>query len=102
MIGRCSLFLFVLLMAGPAQAQDARAVAALGRLEPENGIIRVSASSTPEAILGGILAELHVAEVFPGHASYIEHLSRHLSPEEQEELGDLLKTLGKGIADKDL
>ena len=43
-----------------------------------------------------------VAEVFPGHASYIEHLSRHLSPEEQAQLGDLLKTLGKGIADKDL
>jgi HlyD family secretion protein len=62
MIGRSSLFLFALLMAGPAQAQDARAVAALGRLEPENGIIRISASSTPEAILGGILAELHVAE----------------------------------------
>jgi HlyD family secretion protein len=37
-------------------------VAALGRLEPENGIIRVSASSTPEAILGAILVELHVAE----------------------------------------
>jgi MarR family 2-MHQ and catechol resistance regulon transcriptional repressor len=43
-----------------------------------------------------------VAEVFPGHASYIEHLSRHLAPEEQAQLGDLLKTLGRGIAEKDL
>ena len=62
MIGRCSLILCILLTAGQAVAQDRQAVAALGRLEPENGIIRVSASSTPEAILGGILMELHVAE----------------------------------------
>jgi MarR family 2-MHQ and catechol resistance regulon transcriptional repressor len=43
-----------------------------------------------------------VAEVFPGHASYVEHLSRHLSPEEQVQLSDLLKALGKGIGEKDL
>ena len=62
MIGRCSLFLLMLLAVGQAQAQAPQAVAALGRLEPENGIIRVSASSTPEAILGGLVVELHVAE----------------------------------------
>jgi len=43
-----------------------------------------------------------VAEVFPGHASYIEHLSRHLTTEEQQEAADLLKTLGTGIQDSDL
>lgn len=43
-----------------------------------------------------------VAEVFPGHASYVEHLSRHLTPEEQKTLSDLLKGLGTGIAEKDL
>jgi MarR family 2-MHQ and catechol resistance regulon transcriptional repressor len=43
-----------------------------------------------------------VAEVFPSHAAYIEHLSRHLSQDEQAGLAGLLKTLGTGIAEKDL
>lgn len=43
-----------------------------------------------------------VAEVFPGHASYVEHLSRHLSTDEQETLADMLKTLGTGIQETDL
>ena len=71
MIRRLSLALALLLATVPATAQDltadssqpasARAVSALGRLEPEHGIVRVSASSTPQAILGAILVELHVA-----------------------------------------
>ena len=43
-----------------------------------------------------------VAEAFPSHASYVEHLSRHLTPDEQEQLGDLLRTLGTGIQRMDL
>lgn len=43
-----------------------------------------------------------VAEVFPGHASYIEHLSRHLTSDEQETVADLLKRLGTGIQESDL
>ena len=43
-----------------------------------------------------------VAEVFPGHASYIEHLSRHLTSEERRLAGDLLKRLGTGIQEEDL
>ena len=43
-------------------AQDQQAVSALGRLEPEHGIINVSAPSTPEAILGGIVVDLRVEE----------------------------------------
>lgn len=43
-----------------------------------------------------------VAEVFPGHACHIEHLSRHLSSEEQTLLSGLLKQLGTGIQSKDL
>lgn len=75
MIRRFSLGLALLLAAVPATAQDpqtapgqpatavsAQAVSALGRLEPEYGIVRVSASSTPQAILGAILVELHVDE----------------------------------------
>lgn len=37
-------------------------VSALGRLEPEHGITTLAAPSTPEAILGGIMAEVHVKE----------------------------------------
>jgi MarR family 2-MHQ and catechol resistance regulon transcriptional repressor len=43
-----------------------------------------------------------IASVFPGHADYVEHLCRHLSAREQEDLRQLLKELGKGIAAHDL
>lgn len=43
-----------------------------------------------------------VADVFPGHVSFVEHLSRHLSTEEQAHLANLLKKLGTGIQDTDL
>lgn len=62
---RFLLCLAALMVASVAAAQDSgrqQAVSALGRIEPEYGIIRVSASSTPEAILGAILVELHVEE----------------------------------------
>jgi HlyD family secretion protein len=72
MIRRLSLGLALLLAAAQATAQErstapgqpasAQSVSALGRLEPEYGIVRVSASSTPQAILGAILVELHVDE----------------------------------------
>ncbi len=43
-----------------------------------------------------------LADVLPGYFDFIEHLSRHLTTEEQETMGTLLKRLGKGIADNDL
>lgn len=43
-----------------------------------------------------------VSGVFPGHASYVEHLSRHLSDEEQKTLSGLLRKLGMGIQLEDL
>jgi len=43
-----------------AQAPDA--VAALGRLEPEGGIVRLAAPSTPLSLAGSVIAELHVSE----------------------------------------
>ncbi len=54
--------LTAILAAGGLLAQDGQAVSALGRLEPQHGIIKVSASSTPQAIGGGLLAELLVEE----------------------------------------
>lgn len=41
-------------------AQTSRAISALGRLEPQNGVIRVGAPSTPEALSGSIVLELPV------------------------------------------
>jgi HlyD family secretion protein len=43
-----------------AQNNKPRAVSALGRLEPENGIIRIYAPSTPESIIWAVLATLNV------------------------------------------
>jgi HlyD family secretion protein len=50
----------------PAQGQQSndngpsRGVAALGRLEPAGGIVRVGVPSTPDAVSGAILGTLHV------------------------------------------
>lgn len=62
MMDRITLGLALVLASGAAAAQEPQAVSALGRLEPKHGIIHVAASSTPEAILGAILVELHVEE----------------------------------------
>jgi HlyD family secretion protein len=65
MSGRLLLCLAVLLAGGDAVAQNnagRQAVSALGRLEPEHGIIKVGVSSTPEAVSGSIVAELLVEE----------------------------------------
>lgn len=60
---RRSIFIAATLLLSPAAwGQDGQAVSALGRLEPELGIIRISAPSTPQAILGAVVAELHVKE----------------------------------------
>jgi HlyD family secretion protein len=51
-------------LAEPVAGQDRadRSVSALGRLEPLGGIVHVSAPSTPQAISGSLLSELHVGE----------------------------------------
>lgn len=43
-------------------AAQPQAVSALGRIEPQGGIIRVGAPSMPEAVSGAILRKLHVTE----------------------------------------
>lgn len=56
--------ILLLIMTSTAIAQDARqgAVSALGRLQPQDGIINVGAPSTAQAISGSILTTLHVNE----------------------------------------
>jgi HlyD family secretion protein len=48
--------------AAPAETWSPAAVAALGRLEPEGGVLRIAAPSTPEAVSGAIVTELLVAQ----------------------------------------
>lgn len=43
-------------------AASKQRVAALGRLEPEGGIVRIAAPATPLSLAGSVLSELHVAE----------------------------------------
>lgn len=59
---RVSLYLATLMFVGSALAQAQQGVSALGRLEPEHGVIKVSSPSTPEALMGGLLVDLHVEE----------------------------------------
>jgi len=54
--------LAALLATGSLPAQTQQGVSALGRLEPEHGVIKVTAPSTPQALLGGLLVELYVEE----------------------------------------
>ena len=62
MISRSFIILLALVAGNTALAQPGQGVSALGRLEPEHGILTVGASSTPQAILGAILVELRVGE----------------------------------------
>ena len=54
--------IFFAAMPHAATAAPPESIAALGRLEPENGIIRVASPSTPQAAYGAVLAALRVSE----------------------------------------
>ncbi len=62
MVSRTAVWLLLLSTTPFATAQETRGVSALGRLEPEYGIVTLSASSTPQAILGALVVELNVTE----------------------------------------
>jgi HlyD family secretion protein len=60
-----ALFTGATTLAQPAPTNGARpagqrGVAALGRIEPAGGIVRVAAPSTPDAVSGAVLTRLHV------------------------------------------
>jgi len=76
----------------------------MDRLESQGLVARYRSDSDRRVVLARLTdagREL-VARVFPEHAEYIEHLCRHLSAREQDEMRRLLKQLGKGIAANDL
>lgn len=76
----------------------------MDRLEAQGLVLRFRSESDRRVVLAKLTEKGRalVARVFPEHASFIEHLCRHLGPAEQQELRRLLKQLGKGIAATDL
>lgn len=76
----------------------------MDRLEGRGLVARYRSADDRRVIHAKLTREGHelVSSVFPGHAEYVEHLCRHLQPREREDLRELLKTLGKGIARHDL
>lgn len=76
----------------------------MDRLEDQGLVYRFRRPDDRRVIQAKLTSEGRdlVAEVFPGHTSYIEHLSRHLTTDEQETLSNLLKRLGTGIQESDL
>lgn len=76
----------------------------MDRLEDQGLVYRYRRPDDRRVILARLTPEGRelVSEVFPSHASYVEHLSRHLTPAQQHMAATLLKTLGTGIQGKDL
>lgn len=76
----------------------------MDRLEDQGLVYRYRRPDDRRVIQAKLTAEGRalVAEAFPEHVGYIEHLSRHLSTMQQETLRDLLKQLGRGIAGNDI
>jgi len=62
MLARVSCLLALVFVPAAAGAAPPESIAALGRLEPEHGIIRVASPSTPQAAYGAVLSALRVEE----------------------------------------
>jgi MarR family transcriptional regulator, 2-MHQ and catechol-resistance regulon repressor len=71
----------------------------MDRLE-EQGLVYRQRSDLDRRVIEARLTDegrALIDRVFPDHACFIRGLVDHLEPEEQRELRDLLKRLGKGI-----
>lgn len=71
----------------------------MDRLE-EHGLVRRERSGDDRRVVRAKLTpegRAVIARVFPGHANYIRDLTAHLLPEEQDDLRELLRRLGKGM-----
>ena len=74
----------------------------MDRLE-EQGLVRRERSGEDRRVVLAHLTEEGrelIDDVFPGHATFIHEQAEVLAPEDQELLRDLLKELGKGIAER--
>lgn len=76
----------------------------MDRLE-DQGLVYRDRSPADRRIIQAKLTEKGralIAQVFPGHGAFIEELSGHLDPAEQDVLRGLLKKLGTAIKEHDL
>lgn len=72
----------------------------MDRLEEHGWVVRERCGDDRRVVRAKLTAAGRevIAEVFPGHADFIRDLTAHLTAADQDELRDLLKRLGKGIA----
>jgi MarR family 2-MHQ and catechol resistance regulon transcriptional repressor len=73
----------------------------MDRLEEQGLVFRERSGDDRRVVKANLTAEGRdlISEVFPGHAQFILELASHLKASEQEQLRDLLKRLGLGIAE---
>lgn len=76
----------------------------MDRLEEQGLVFRERSPEDRRIITAKLTAKgkALIAQVFPGHRTYIESLARHLSLDEQEEMRTLLKKLGRAVRENDL
>ncbi|MBT8337770.1 MAG: MarR family transcriptional regulator [Gemmatimonadetes bacterium] len=75
----------------------------MDRLEALGFVVRKRSDADRRVVTAVLTPEGRalVAAVFPGHASFVRDLMASLDPDEQEQARDLLKRLGKGIAESE-
>ena len=74
----------------------------MDRLE-EQGLVYRERSPEDRRVIQAKLTDAgraRIADVFPGHAEYVEAMASHLGEDEQQELRTLLKTLGLAIQER--
>lgn len=73
----------------------------MDRLESQGLVTRRRSPEDRRVVLARLTDEGRglVAEVFPGHATFVAELAGELEADEQDELRRLLKKLGKGVQD---
>ena len=76
----------------------------MDRLEEQGYVYRERSPEDRRVIQAKLTEEGRalIRDVFPGHAEFVEQLTRHLQPMGRHELRHLLKKLGRGIAAEDL
>ena len=76
----------------------------MDRLESRGLVTRDRSTADRRVVVARMTAEGRdlVSKVFPEHVGEMEHLSRHLTDQEQIQLSALLKKLGTGISEHDL
>lgn len=72
----------------------------MDRLEDQGLVIRDRSETDRRVVRARLTAqgEKTIADIFPGHASFVGDLAAHLDPDEQAQLRHLLKKWGKGMA----